>query len=88
MLYIYTGSRNGKGVSVVDADGLMKALAIWLVNKPSRLTGKELRFLRALLCLSQHVAPGSAFAFQVSAQLSRSLARRHSEFCWRLTVFT
>lgn len=43
----------GKGVSVSDADGLMEELAKWLTHKPGRLTGKELRFLRTLLCLSQ-----------------------------------
>lgn len=43
----------GKGVSVSDADGLMKELAKSLTHKPGRLTGKELRFLRTLLCLSQ-----------------------------------
>lgn len=43
----------GKGVSVKDADSLLHELAKWLTQKPGRLTGKELRFLRTLLCLSQ-----------------------------------
>jgi DNA-binding transcriptional regulator YiaG len=43
----------GKGVSVRDADGLLQAIAIRLVHKAGRLTGRELRFLRSLLCLSQ-----------------------------------
>lgn len=43
----------GKGVSVKDADGLLEAIALRLVNKAGRLTGRELRFLRSLLCLSQ-----------------------------------
>lgn len=43
----------GKGVSVNDTDSLMKELAKWLTQKPGRLTGKELRFLRTLMCLSQ-----------------------------------
>ena len=43
----------GKGVSVNDADSLMKELAKWLTQKPGRLTGKELRYLRTLMCLSQ-----------------------------------
>ena len=43
----------GKGVSVSDADGVLQALATWLTQKPGRLTGKELRFLRTFLSLSQ-----------------------------------
>lgn len=43
----------GKGVSVVDADGLLKTLALCLTKKEGRLTGKEFRFLRTLLCLAQ-----------------------------------
>lgn len=43
----------GKGVSIEDADGLHHMLAIALTKKAGRLTGKEFRFLRTLLCLSQ-----------------------------------
>ena len=43
----------GKGVSVNDAEVLTNELANWLTRKPGRLTGKEFRFLRTLLCLSQ-----------------------------------
>lgn len=43
----------GKGVSVDHADDLLAALARWLTLKPGRLTGKELRFLRTFLTLSQ-----------------------------------
>lgn len=43
----------GKGVSVNDADGLMNELAMLLTRKPGRLTGKEFRFLRTLMLLSQ-----------------------------------
>lgn len=43
----------GKAVAVEDAEGLHKVLAMNLVQKPGRLTGKELRFLRVLLGLSQ-----------------------------------
>ena len=43
----------GKGVSIDDADGLHALLATDLTKKPGRLTGKEFRFLRSMLCLSQ-----------------------------------
>lgn len=43
----------GKAVSIDDADGLHELLAIDLANKTGRLTGKEFRFLRTMLCLSQ-----------------------------------
>lgn len=44
----------GTGVSIVDADGLDRAIALCLTKKPGRLTGKEFRFLRSLLGLAQH----------------------------------
>lgn len=44
----------GKGVSISDADGLDKAVAMCLTKKPGRVTGKEFRFLRTLLGLAQH----------------------------------
>jgi len=43
----------GKAVSIDDADGLHQLLAIQLTRKKGRLTGKEFRFLRVLLGLSQ-----------------------------------
>ncbi len=43
----------GKAVAVEDAEGLHKVLAMNLVHTPGRSTGKELRFLRVLLGLSQ-----------------------------------
>jgi DNA-binding transcriptional regulator YiaG len=43
----------GQAVSVVDADGLHKLLATQLIKKNGHLTGKEFRFLRTLLRLSQ-----------------------------------
>ena len=43
----------GKAVSIDDADGLHVVLANAVVNKPGRITGKELRFLRVHLALSQ-----------------------------------
>jgi DNA-binding transcriptional regulator YiaG len=43
----------GKGVSIDDAHGLHSALAMEITAKKGRITGKELRFLRTLLGLSQ-----------------------------------
>lgn len=43
----------GKAVSIDDADGLHELLATDLANKAGRLAGKEFRFLRTMLCLSQ-----------------------------------
>jgi len=43
----------GKAVSIDDADGLHELLAIDLTDKVGKLNGKEFRFLRAILCLSQ-----------------------------------
>jgi DNA-binding transcriptional regulator YiaG len=43
----------GKAVSVEDAQGLHRALALSLLEKQGRLTGKELKFLRLALELSQ-----------------------------------
>lgn len=43
----------GMGVSIVDARSLHEALGCALIKKEGRLTGKEFRFLRGLLGLSQ-----------------------------------
>lgn len=43
----------GKGISIKAADDLHKLLALQLVKKVGRLTGKELRFLRVEMGLSQ-----------------------------------
>ena len=43
----------GPAVAVERADELLELLAMDLVDKPSRLTGKEFRYLRAMLLLSQ-----------------------------------
>lgn len=43
----------GKAVSVDDAEGLHKVIATELAKKKGKLTGKELRFLRTMLELSQ-----------------------------------
>lgn len=43
----------GKGVAITDADQLHEMLALQLTEKAGRLTGKEFRFLRTMMCLSQ-----------------------------------
>lgn len=43
----------GKGVSIDDADGLHLVLVSEILEKKGRMTGKELRFLRTHLGLSQ-----------------------------------
>lgn len=48
----------GKAVAVSDADALHEVLAVWLTRKEGRLTGKEFRYLRGMLCLSQLNAAG------------------------------
>lgn len=44
----------GQGVVIQDIDGLHKAICRTLINKENRLTGKEFRFLRKEIHLSQH----------------------------------
>jgi DNA-binding transcriptional regulator YiaG len=46
-------TRHGDAVAVNDVDGLHKLIAQTLIDKPGRLTGKEFRFLRTQLGLSQ-----------------------------------
>lgn len=43
----------GKGVSIDDAIGLHNVIALDLILKKGRITGKELRFMRVILGLSQ-----------------------------------
>ncbi len=43
----------GKAVSIEDVPGLTRAICAALVKKPARLTGKEFRYLRLHLELSQ-----------------------------------
>jgi DNA-binding transcriptional regulator YiaG len=50
--YTIRKTKYGEGVSVQDVDGLHRALARALSNKP-RLTGTEVRFLRKEMGLSQ-----------------------------------
>lgn len=43
----------GNGVSFQDPEGLDAAIALSLTEKPARLSGKEFRFLRIMLDMSQ-----------------------------------
>jgi DNA-binding transcriptional regulator YiaG len=65
----------GKAVSISNADELHKILAEDLIKKPGRLTGKEFRFLRVQLGLSQSA---TAKAQGVSEQ-NVSLWERHGK---------
>lgn len=49
----YHEGPRGKTVSIHDIEGLHKAIGIALVHKKQRLTGKEFRYLRTEMLLSQ-----------------------------------
>ncbi len=51
--YSTTRTPCGDGLSIIDIDGLHRAIARYLVREPGRLTGPEVRFLRRELDLSQ-----------------------------------
>ncbi len=59
-------TRHGNAVAVNDVDGLHKLIAETLIDKPGRLTGKEFRFLRTQLGLSQE-ALGAMLDFSENA---------------------
>lgn len=59
-------TRHGEAVSVEDVDGLHRLLALALIDKPGRLSGKEFRFLRVQLGLSQQ-ALGAELDFSENA---------------------
>ena len=59
-------TRHGNAVAVNDVDGLHKLLAQTLIEKSSRLSGKEFRFLRTQLGLSQE-ALGAMLDFSENA---------------------
>ena len=55
--YTIHETKYGKGVSIVDTEGLHRALGRWLIDLPKPLIGAELRFLRIEMDLSQkHLA--------------------------------
>jgi DNA-binding transcriptional regulator YiaG len=51
--YEFKSAPGGKTVTFHDIDGLHRTIGIALVGKRARLTGKEFRFLRSELLLSQ-----------------------------------
>jgi len=51
--YEISESPDGRGVSIHDLDSLHKLIAEGVVNKPAPLNGKEFRFLRMEMDLSQ-----------------------------------
>ena len=59
-------TRYGNAVAVDDVDGLHQLLAKTLIEKPGRLCGKEFRFLRTQLALSQE-ALGAMLDFSENA---------------------
>ena len=73
--YIERTTAYGKGIAVVRADELHALLGRDLVNKSGRLTGKELRFLRVQMGLSQ---AGFA-ALQGVSEQAVSLWERHGK---------
>jgi DNA-binding transcriptional regulator YiaG len=65
----------GPATAVEDVDGLHKALAMSLTAKAVKITGKELRFLRLVLGMSQ-AGLGKCFG---STEQSVSLWERHGK---------
>lgn len=65
----------GKGVSIEDADALHSLIAQNLTQKPGKISGKEFRYLRTILELSQQ-----SFAKMVGlTEQSVSLWERHGK---------
>ncbi len=63
----------GKGVSIYDLDGLVRAICLNLVQKQYKLNGKEFRYLRQALLLSQ----GSVANLFGCTEQTVSLRERH-----------
>ncbi len=64
--YKVKATRHGNAVAVNDVDGLHKLIAQTLIEKKGRLTGKEFRFLRTQLGVSQE-ALGAMLDFSENA---------------------
>ncbi len=64
--YKVKATRHGDAVAVNDVDGLHKLIAQTLIEKKGRLTGKEFRFLRTQLGVSQE-ALGAMLDFSENA---------------------
>lgn len=65
----------GKAVSIHDLDGLIRAVCLAMVKKPHKLTGKEFRYLRQNLLLSQ----GSVASLFGCTEQTVSLWERHGK---------
>jgi len=65
----------GKGVSIHDLDGLIKAICSNLVQKKTKLRGKEFRYIRQALLLSQ----GSVAMLFGCSEQTVSLWERHGK---------
>lgn len=65
----------GQAVSITEANSLHQLLANHLINKPARLTGKEFRFLRVILKLSQ----AAVAKIQGVSEQNISLWERHGK---------
>jgi DNA-binding transcriptional regulator YiaG len=63
----------GDGVSIRDLDGLVSAISLSLVKKPHKLNGREFRYLRQALLLSQ----GSVASLFGCTEQTVSLWERH-----------
>lgn len=71
--YIEHDTKYGKGVSFQDADGLIKAICLALIDKPSKLTGAEFRYLRSAMMLSQKsLAQSLGYTEQAVAKWEKS----------------
>lgn len=51
--YQFIETSRGKGVSINNIDGLNKAIGLFLISNKKDLTGRELRFLRHEMLMSQ-----------------------------------
>lgn len=72
--YTVHKTAHGRGVSIVDVDGLHRVIGLTLASKP-KLTGSELRFLRKELDWSQRMLG----AFVGATEQSVSLWERHGK---------
>ncbi len=73
--YVEHKTPYGRAVSIHDLDGLSKAVCLSLVRKSNKLTGKEFRYLRQALLLSQ----GSIATLFGCTEQTVSLWERHGK---------
>lgn len=65
--YVVQKTPYGRAVAIEHADSLHKVLAIEITKKKGRITGKELRFLRLVLELSQENLAHKCFGLSEQA---------------------